>query len=507
MLGELGHAKIVITNYHAFKRRYDPPLNKVQEAALKTKAKLESDGALVRRVAGELMGLKNVVILNDEAHHCYRERQLSEDEAGARLAADLQRYGSALDDVGLRGLGEFALRGEAEPARLADLYELLFLRALLSEYLGGDGAELGRLGSLSLENARKEFTRIDKELHELEARAILAERVRDKAPAGKGYGPKSQYTDLALLESELALKKPRTPIRDVVHRASEALQALKPVWMMSPASAAQYIRPGSLDFDLLVVDEASQMRPEFALSAVLRGQQFVVVGDANQLPPSDHFQMSGDEADDDDSVAQNTESILDLANQRLPRKRRLKWHYRSQHESLIQFSNRQFYDRDLVVFPSPMGNDDELLGVKCVYVPGLYPDTVYEASINQREAEAVIQEAFRLMQAYPDHSIGIAAMNAKQTELIQNEFDRLILEQPQIRRYVEEFAGGLDEFFIKNLENVQGDERDIILISTVYGPGNSGLGLCGSPDVRIPIPLDPRLPVLVLDHPFGRAVG
>ncbi len=403
-----------------------------------------------------------------------RLSELAEDEAGARLAADLQRYGRALDEVGLRGLGEFALRGEADPARLADLYELLFLRALLSEYLGGDGAELGRLGSLTLENARKEFTRIDKELHDLEARAILVDRLRDKAPAGIGYGPKSQYTDMSLLESELALKKPRTPIRDVVHRAGGALQVLKPVWMMSPASAAQYIRPGSLKFDLLVIDEASQMRPEFSVSAVLRGQQFVVVGDANQLPPSDHFQMSSDDSDEEGSVAQDTESILDLANQRLPRKRRLKWHYRSQHESLIQFSNRQFYERDLVVFPSPMGNDDELLGVKCVYVPELYPDTIYEASINQREAEAVIQEAFRLMQAYPDHSMGIAAMNAKQTELIQNEFDRLILEQPQIRRYVEEFAGGLDEFFIKNLENVQGDERDIILISTVYGPGKDG---------------------------------
>ena len=247
---------------------------------------------------------------------------------------------------------------------------------------------------------------------------------------------------------------------------------LKPVWMMSPTSAAQYIRPATLTFDLLVVDEASQMRPEFAISSVLRGQQFVVVGDANQLPPSNHFQTGGDDGGDGDGVGvtEDTESILDLANQRFRRKRRLKWHYRSQHESLIQFSNREFYQSDLVVFPSPMGNDDELLGVKCRYVDG----AVYEASINQREAEAVIEEAFRLMRSYPQQSLGIAVMNAKQTELIQNEFDRLILEQPEIRRYVDEYAGGVEEFFIKNLENVQGDERDIILISTVYGPNKDG---------------------------------
>ena len=397
---------------------------------------------------------------------------IAADETGARLAADLLRYGRALDEVDLTGLRRAALDGLAPADRLADLYELLLVRTLLHSYLGADGAELGRVAGGMLDKARENFTRIDKELHALEAKAIVAKRLADKPPLGVGSGLKSQYTEMELIESELGLRRPRTPLRDVVHRAGAALQTLKPVWMMSPTSAAQYIRPATLSFDLLVVDEASQMRPEFSISSVLRGSQFVVVGDANQLPPSDHFQMGGDDGADDDAVGvtQDTESILDLANQRFRRKRRLKWHYRSQHESLIQFSNREFYESDLVVFPSPMGNDDELLGVKCRYVSG----AVYEASINQREAEAVIEEAFRLMRAYPQHSLGIAAMNAKQTELIQNEFDRLILEQPEIRRYIDEYAGGVEEFFIKNLENVQGDERDIILISTVYGPNKDG---------------------------------
>lgn len=398
---------------------------------------------------------------------------MASDATGARLAADLQKYGRALDESGLATLGAVARDGMVPPDRLPDIYELLLIQRLLAEYFGSDGAELGRIGGRTLDAAREAFTRIDKELHALEARAIVAQRVGDLPPAGVGHGPKSQHSEMELLRHELELKRPRTPIRDVVHRAGGAMQALKPVWMMSPTSAAQYIRPDTLKFDLLVVDEASQMRPEFALSAVLRGAQFVVVGDANQLPPSDHFQTVADAAEEDEDsagVSMDTESILDLANQKFRRKRRLKWHYRSQHESLIQFSNREFYQDDLVVFPSPMGRDDDLLGVKCRYVGG----AIYEASINQREAETVIEEAFRLMRAYPQHSIGIAAMNAKQTELIQNEFDRLILEQPEIRRYVQEYAGGVDEFFIKNLENVQGDERDIILISTVYGPGKDG---------------------------------
>lgn len=401
---------------------------------------------------------------------------LSKDEAGARLAADLLRYRRGLDEIGCGPIAEAALAGEVSPDELADLYELLTIRAVLREFLGGDGAELAMLGGLTLQSARDAFVRIDKQLQELEAAAIVAARLDDKPPYGIDRGPKSGWTELALLENELGLRRPRTPLRDITVRAGKALQTMKPVWMMSPTSAAQYIQPGSLTFDLLIVDEASQMRPEFAVSALMRANQFIVVGDANQLPPTDFFTAGTDEDEELDAaegeaekLKVDTESILDLANQRFRVRRRLKWHYRSQHESLIQFSNRQFYQRDLIVFPSPVTND-ELLGVKYTYVGG-----TYEASVNEAEAKAVIEEAFRLMRSYPQRSIGIATMNAKQTELIKNEFDRLVLEAPEVRRYVDNYAGTIEEFFIKNLENVQGDERDIILISTVYGPDKNGV--------------------------------
>lgn len=400
---------------------------------------------------------------------------MAADEKGAGLAADLIRYRGALAEIGCETLGTAAIRGDTTGAELPDLYELALVRTLLEQFLGGDGEELARLGSLTLESARASFVRIDKALQELEAKAIVAKRLKDRVPQGIDRGPKSGWTELSLLNSELSLRRPRTPIRDITARAGPTLQVLKPVWMMSPTSAAQYIQPGSLHFDLLVVDEASQMRPEFAVSAIMRGTQFVVVGDANQLPPTDFFSAAIDDDDGDSAEGSNgekmrvdTESILDLANERFQFRRRLKWHYRSQHESLIQFSNRQFYGRDLIVFPSPT-TEDELLGVKHHYVR-----STYEASVNEGEAKAVVEEAFRLMRSYPQHSIGIATMNAKQTELIRNEFDRLILEAPEVRRYVDAFAGTIDEFFIKNLENVQGDERDIIIISTVYGPDKNG---------------------------------
>jgi very-short-patch-repair endonuclease len=406
-------------------------------------------------------------------------RVLSVDRNGASLAADFLKYRATVSARGLSAFADAATSGDVPLDRLDDMYELAVTSALLRSYLGAAGQELGRLGSLSLDAARQAFKRVDKELHKLEAAAIVAKRLTDKAPIGVGYGRRADYTELRLLENEVGLTRPRTPLRDVAHRAGEALQALKPVWMMSPTSIAQFIRPGSLKFDLLIVDEASQMRPEFSVSCIMRADQFVVVGDANQLPPSDHFQVSSTDDGEDDGesvgVDEGTESILDLANQRFRTKPRLKWHYRSQHESLIQFSNREFYDRDLIVFPSPMANDDALLGVKCFYTPSFYSDTVYESSINQREAELIIEQAFGLMQTHPERSIGIVAMNSKQTELIQNEFDRLIVEEERVRKYVEAFAGTIDEFFIKNLENVQGDERDIILISTVYGPAKNGV--------------------------------
>lgn len=402
---------------------------------------------------------------------------LGDDAHGASMVADLLKYRTAISDQNLTPFVEAANQKQAPAEQLDDLYELLVISALLQSYLGSDGQALGQLGSLSLDSARQSFKDSDQALHKLEAASIIARRLQDQPPIGIGHGPKSAFTELKLLENEIHLKRPLKPLRDVVHRAGNALQSLKPVWLMSPASIAQLIPNDLQKFDLLIIDEASQMRPEFSISCVLRADQLVVVGDANQLPPSNHFQMTNvDESDDDEvGIDDSTESILDLANQRFWTKPRLKWHYRSKHESLIQFSNREFYERDLVVFPSPKADSDDLLGVKCLYTPSIFSDTVYESSINQREAELVINQAFGLMLTHPEQSIGIVAMNAKQTELLQNEFDRLIVEDAHARAYVDSFSGKINEFFIKNLENVQGDERDIILISTVYGPNKSGV--------------------------------
>jgi very-short-patch-repair endonuclease len=178
--------------------------------------------------------------------------------------------------------------------------------------------------------------------------------------------------------------------------------------------------------------------------------------------------VANDGVDDDGGAADTAESILDLAYQKLACKRRLKWHYRSHHESLIEFSNRQFYDGDLVVFPSASQPSD-YLGVRTLFAGG-----IYKGRTNEEEAKVAINEAVGLMIARPDLSLGIVTMNADQRDYIFLIFEQLKNQDSAIRDYIAKWDGTIDEFFIKNLENVQGDERDIIIISTLYGPEAAG---------------------------------
>lgn len=318
---------------------------------------------------------------------------------GMRLHADLLRYLRQAEDASLR----FIFDGQAEAnkpiQRLGDIYELCLLRSLLTEHLKSDGEFLDKVGGQTLAQARDRFRQLDPQLQELEAARIFAERLGDRVPPGVDAGPKKYWTDLSLIRQQMGSKR-HIQIRQLVSRASGALQALKPVWLMSPHSLAQFVPPDTATFDLIIIDEASQMRPEFAAGALARAGQMVVVGDEMQLPPTDFFSTSTDGDGDDEDAPIDAGSILNLALGRLSRRRRLKWHYRSQHPSLIQFSNRRFYGGSLVVFPSA-NLDDDVLGVSHLPVSG-----TYEAKINQTEAKAVIEKAVGLMYTRPELPLG-----------------------------------------------------------------------------------------------------
>jgi transcription elongation GreA/GreB family factor len=292
-----------------------------------------------------------------------------------------------------------------------------------------------------------------------------------KPPRGNGIGRKSTWTEMALLENEVSKKQRFISVRDLTHRAGRALLELKPCWMMSPLAVAQYVPKGTLHFDLCIIDEASQMPPESAIGALLRCDQTIVVGDTNQLPPTSFFKalVDDDQADEDETVL--SESILEMANATFRPARRLRWHYRSRHSGLIKFSNQLVYDGDLIVFPSATESASRM-GVELQHVAGRY-----KAGTNPLEAKAMVETALAFMRTDPDRSLGIVTLNQKQRELISEEFEYALASGPHAVRYIESWKernDGLEEFFVKNLENVQGDERDVIFIGTVYGPEEPG---------------------------------
>ena len=330
---------------------------------------------------------------------------------------------------------------------------------------------LNKYNGKTIDLLREKFARLDKEIIVL-SRRRLAAKLKDMAnpPVGVGRGLKKSYTELSLIRNEISKKRRFISPRSLTQRAGNALLELKPCWMMSPLAIAQYIPKGSVEFDLVIIDEASQMTPENAIGALVRSKQAMIVGDTNQLPPTSFFRKVYD--DDEDEEAVNDESVLQLANAVFRPARRLRWHYRSRHSSLIAFSNKYVYNNDLIVFPT-VNSTSAKMGVSLVEVKGLY-----SSGTNPIEATVMSDAIITFMKNNPDRSLGVVVLNQRQRDLLAQKFELALRLEPKCARYIERWEKdineGLESFFIKNLENVQGDERDVIFIGTVYGPETHG---------------------------------
>lgn len=365
-----------------------------------------------------------------------------------------------------------AMIGDRRPlVGLADAYKAVLDHSRAHNIYHVYDPDIASLSGISQESLRKRFQRLDREILTFQRQMVAAAAANRVVPFGNGRGLKQSYTNLALIQHEISKKARHIPIRDLVKRAGRAMQALKPCFAMSPNSVAQHLPPGTISFDLVIIDEASQMRPEEAIGVLARSAQAVIVGDPKQLPPTSFFMRNTDDGNDDIDPEEviSEESILDLALSVFRPARDLRWHYRSRHHSLIAFSNMHFYDSRLLVFPSPV-EDHRHFGVKSNFVEG----ATYRAGTNIAEARAVIEAAAQFMKTCPDRSLGVVSMNQRQRELILEEFDRLATQDDHVANYIARWEGRLEQFFVKNLENVQGDERDVIMISTVYGPEVSG---------------------------------
>jgi very-short-patch-repair endonuclease len=289
---------------------------------------------------------------------------------------------------------------------------------------------------------------------------------------------------MGVLADELNKSRNLMPVRKLMLKAGEAVQRIKPVFLMSPLSVAQYLQPGAVEFDLLVIDEASQVRPEDALGAIARCHQIVVVGDDRQLPPTNFFNraVNDDDLDEEDeeeddagprkAVIRDMESILKLCSPRLPA-RMLRWHYRSEHPALIATSNRNFYGGELMLPPSIVANTtDGDTGL--IFRP--VPEGGYErgkTARNEVEAALIAQAALEHARTCPQLSLGIGTFSVAQRDCIRDQIDDLARAHPELEALFKP-EGQRKELFIKNLETIQGDERDVIFISVGYGRDANG---------------------------------
>lgn len=281
-------------------------------------------------------------------------------------------------------------------------------------------------------------------------------------------------------------KRPKKPIRQAILDTENLFFALKPCWMMSPLTVSQYLPPDASLFDVVIFDEASQVRPADSIGAIFRGDQIIVVGDPRQLPPTNFFQtMTQDDRSilDEEGEDSSEESIIDevLSKAYDIEEIPLKWHYRSKSEDLFSFASHNIYpDLDLITFPNPKkcGEDGRPLGVKHVLVEGGIYDRG-KTRTNQKEAERVADLVVEHYTRYgtdknePGYlSLGVIAFSAAQEDAILNAVLKRKKEFPSIELVLEDKEG--EGFFVKNLETVQGDERDHIIISVGYGPDSTG---------------------------------
>lgn len=312
----------------------------------------------------------------------------------------------------------------------------------------------------------EQFRRLD-QAHLGQAQGELARRLSQRIPPVQEQGAKGE---MALLLRELKKQRNLKAPRQLFKEVGNLLNRLKPCLLMSPLSIAQYLDPSNPPFDLVVFDEASQIAPWDALGALARGQQWVVVGDSRQLPPTSFFASQVEDEEDELDLGGSLESILDeCAAAGLPQLT-LNWHYRSSDERLIAFSNRHYYEDRLYTFPNAYRSHPSQ-GVHWMHVSeGVFGRS--GSRTNKQEAAALVEHLVtRLRNAETNRSFGVVTFNQAQQNLIENLLDQARAEHPEIERH---FGDCLEPVFVKNLENVQGDERDVIYFSIAYAPDSSG---------------------------------
>ncbi|TLM77695.1 DUF4011 domain-containing protein [Microbulbifer harenosus] len=357
--------------------------------------------------------------------------------------------------------------GGVEPGEVVEVFEAAYCAWWSSAVIGEDDV-LRTFSTPEHESAIQNFRVLDTQFSKLTAQYIAA-KLGGQVPNPDDVKRSSSW---GVLRHELQKKTRHKPVRQMMEEIPDVVTSLAPCLMMSPLSIAQYLSAGQAMFDVVIFDEASQITVWDAVGSLARGKQVIIAGDPKQMPPTNFFARADDDPDDEQETEGDLESILDeLIGASIPQ-RVLNLHYRSRRESLIAFSNSRYYDSSLITFPAPVHPDK---GVSLVRPEGFYARG--KARHNQGEAKAIAAEIVRRLTS-PDvavrsQSIGVVTFNTEQQTLIEDLLDKARAEDPSIEwAFSDETI--LEPVFVKNLETVQGDERDVILFSITFGPDETG---------------------------------
>jgi len=376
----------------------------------------------------------------------YRLLKLTEIETKLN-AAGLQRL-----------LGDIRNRKPA-PEYWPDSFDHAWMNSAIDELAIHDSSVKGFVGSTHNEYV-EDFKQLDGERLK-----VAVERVR-RAHAIRAIKAMNDHpAQESLIKAEAAKVRRHKPLRALFGEAWEVLTAVCPCWMASPLSVSQLISRGAR-FDYVIFDEASQVLPEDAVPSIMRAKQIVVAGDNQQLPPTGFFASGLADDEEGESAAAGFESLLDMM---LPfaKSFHLSWHYRSRDEALIAFSNHHIYKDRLVTFPGPGGQ----VAVSHVLVNHI-PDADGQEESSAEEVRRVVQLVIQHARENPERTLGVISMGIKHAMRLQGALDQALKSHPDLADFFD--PDRAERFFIKNLERVQGDERDSIIISVGYGKNRAG---------------------------------
>jgi very-short-patch-repair endonuclease len=383
---------------------------------------------------------------------------------------------NALDRYGVRPVLDEVLQGTLNIEDAADAFLHRFYRLWLQAVY----AESSALRCFTVEDHERHIDRFRK----LDQQSISGgfKRIRSKLLKDPNR-PHAEMCDipasseLGILMREVNKKRRQLSLRQLFAKISTLLPRLKPCLMMSPLAVSTYLdAPKPYRFDVVIFDEASQVRPFDAIGAIYRGSQLIVAGDQRQMPPSTYFDRivrdeEGSDPDENGDVFGDVDSILELCEAMGLRPKQLRWHYRSRRESLIAFSNYHFYDDRLITFPSIHDGDGRPAVTHHFVANGRWLGGS-QGGENPVEARTVRDLILQHIRQFPQQSLGVITFNQKQQLLVLNEVETIQQQHPELLAFFQET--GDEPFFVKNLENVQGDERDRIIISVGYGPDEHG---------------------------------